>query len=90
MAKQSLEWADTNKDGRVTKEEYMSGQARLAELDNRQNNVARNEERWATIDAADKGWVNETELKDGLSKIAPVRVGHLEPGFAERLRNPRA
>lgn len=89
MARQSLDWADSDKDGRVTKDEYMAGQARLAELNNNPNDVAGNEERWAAIDTAGKGWVNETELGEGLAKMFPVSVGHLDAGYAERLRNPR-
>jgi hypothetical protein len=88
MARQSLDWADADRDGRVTKDEYMSGQARLAELNDHTNDTTGNEKRWAVIDATGKGWVNETELNDGLSKIFPVSVGHLDPGSAERLRKP--
>ncbi|QRM45784.1 EF-hand domain-containing protein [Rhizobium sp. BG4] len=89
MARQSLDWADADKDGRVTKDEYMSGQARLAELNDRPNDTAGNEKRWSEIDTGGKGWVNETELNDGLAKMLPVSVGHLDQGFAERLRNLR-
>ena len=89
MAKQSLDWADSDKDGRLTKDEYMSGQARLAELNDRPNDTAGNEERWSKIDTAGKGWVDEAELGQGLAKVLPVGVGHLDQGFAERLRSLR-
>ena len=88
MARQSLDWADSDKDGRVTKDEYMSGQARLAQLDNRPDDKVANEKRWAKIDTSGKGWVDETELSDALAKMFPVSVGHFDQGFAERLRNP--
>ena len=89
MARQSLDWADSDKNGKVTRDEYLNGQARLAELNDRPNDTAANEKRWATIDTTGKGWVDETELGEGLAKMLPVSVGHLDRDLAERLRNPR-
>jgi len=89
MAKQSLDWADSDKDGRVTKDEYMSGQARLAELNDRPNDTAGNEQRWAKLDTSGKGWVSEDEVAEGLAKILPVGVGHLDRGIAAPLRTSR-
>ncbi len=89
MARQSLDWADADKDGKVTKDEYMSGQARLAELNERPDDKVGNENRWAAMDTTGKGWVDESELGNGLKKIFAVGVGHLDEDFAERLRKPR-
>jgi len=89
MAKQSLDWADSDKDGRVTKDEYMSGQARLAELNERPNDTAGNEQRWAKLDTNAKGWVGKDELVEGLAKILHVGVGHLDRGIAAPLRTSR-
>ncbi|MGO4355165.1 EF-hand domain-containing protein [Rhizobium sp. RAF36] len=88
MAKQSLDWADADNDGKVTKQEFLDGQARLAEQDNRPNDAKANERKWSAIDAEGKGWVDEGGLRGGLEKIFPVSVGHLDPDYAERLRNP--
>lgn len=88
MARQSLDWADVDKDGKVTKQEFLDGQARLAELDNQPNDTQANERKWSVIDAEGNGWVNERGLRNGLEKIVPVNVGHLDPAYAERLRNP--
>ncbi|MFC5757940.1 EF-hand domain-containing protein [Rhizobium sp. GCM10022189] len=90
MARQALDWADSDHDGKVTKDEYMRGQARLAELNNRPDDQAANEARWSAIDTSGKGWVDEAGFGDGLAKIFPVSVGHFDQGFAERLRYPRA
>jgi hypothetical protein len=89
MARQSLEWADSDHDGKLTKAEYTSGQSKLAELNHRPDDKKGSEDSWAAIDATGKGWVDEAELEGAFAKILPVSVGHLDPGFAERLRNPR-
>jgi hypothetical protein len=90
MARQSLDWADSDKNGKVTEEEYMSGQARLADLNHRPDDKTANEKEWAAIDVTGKGWVDQTELGNGLAKMLPVSVGHFDQGYAERLRNSRA
>lgn len=89
MTKQQLEWADTDQDGKVTKSEYMDGQTRLAELNGKPNDPQSSEDEWAKLDSEGKGWLNETELRSGLEKLLPVKVGHLDPKQAERLRYPQ-
>ncbi len=89
MAKQALDWADTNKDGAVTKAEYMAGQARLSALNGKPNDQAANERRWTMLDPTGKGSLSETEIRGSLEKIFPVTVGHLTADYAERLRNPQ-
>lgn len=81
MARQAMEWADTNKDGTVTKSEYLDGQTRLAALNDRPYDASYNEDRWAKLDTTGKGYVNEDELREGLTKIFPVSVGHLDPNY---------
>ncbi|WP_105423556.1 EF-hand domain-containing protein [Neorhizobium sp. T25_27] len=90
MSKQALDWADTDKDGKVTKAEFMDGQARLAELNGEPHDTAYSESKWAKLDARGKGWISEEELHNGLEKIFPVQVGHLDSGYAERLRTRRS
>ncbi|WP_438754896.1 EF-hand domain-containing protein [Pararhizobium sp. O133] len=86
MSKQALDWADTDQDGKVTKAEFMDGQARLAELNGQPHDTAYSESKWAKLDVGGKGWVSGDELDEGLGKIFPVKVGHLDSGYAERLR----
>jgi hypothetical protein len=90
MAKQALEWADADKDRQVTKQEFMDGQARLAELNEKPCDPVADEAKWNAIDVDQKGWVNEDDLSSGLQKTFPVKVGHFDPAYAERLRDPRA
>jgi hypothetical protein len=90
MAKQSVDWADTNKDGRVTKAEFMDGQARLAQMNDRPNDTEANERRWATLYPHDSGSVGESELREGYEKILPVSIGHLDAGYAQRLSLKRS
>lgn len=87
MSKQALDWADNDKDGKVTKSEFMDGQSRLAEMNGTPHDTAYSESKWAKLDATGRGWVTAEELGDGLQKIFPVNVGHLGAGYAERLRN---
>lgn len=90
MSKQKLDWADTDQDGKVSRAEYMDGQARLADLNNMPNDPAATERDWAAFDTDGKGWVNEEEIRSGLEKMFPVGVGHLSPAQADRLRYPSA
>ncbi|MDW9594944.1 EF-hand domain-containing protein [Sinorhizobium meliloti] len=90
MSKQALDWADTDKDGKGTKAEFMDGQARVAEMNGEPHDTAYSESKWAKLDTNGKGWVSESELHDGLEKIFPVSVGHLDSGYAERLRSRRS
>ncbi|MEK1896060.1 MAG: EF-hand domain-containing protein [Rhizobium sp.] len=90
LTKQQVDWADTDKDGKVTKSEYMDGQSRLAQLDGRPFDSATSEGHWAKLDATGKGWLNEDELREGLERMLPVGVGHLDAGYAERLRTRQA
>ncbi|WP_428414813.1 EF-hand domain-containing protein [Pararhizobium sp.] len=87
MAQQALDWADTDKNGKVTKSEFMDGQARLAELNGKPHDTAYSEAKWAKLDKSSNGWVSAKELDDGLKKLFPVQVGRLDSGYAERLRN---
>ncbi|MEH6691114.1 MAG: EF-hand domain-containing protein [Pseudorhizobium pelagicum] len=88
LAKQQLDWADTNKDGAITEMEYLDGQARLAALNGQPYDPTVSEGIWAKLDTEGKGWISSDELSEGLKKLLPVRAGHLDPGYADRLRNP--
>ncbi|PKA42297.1 hypothetical protein CWR43_17235 [Rhizobium sullae] len=90
LTKQQLDWADADNDDRVTKNEYMDGQVRLAQLNGRPLDATSFESHWTTIDPTGKGWVDEAELREGLEKMLPVRVGHLDANYAERLRTKQA
>ncbi|MCD2183703.1 EF-hand domain-containing protein [Rhizobium sp. GN54] len=86
MSKQQLDWSDANKDGKVTKDEYMDGQKRLAEMNDQEFDSARSNAHWAKLDPDGKGALDANELQDGLEKLLPVGVGRLDANFAERLR----
>jgi hypothetical protein len=86
MAKQALDWADTDKDGKVTESEFMDGESRLAEVNGRPSDAAYSENKWAKLDTTGKGWVNEDELGEGLEKIFPVSVGHFDAAWAAGMR----
>ncbi|KWV51080.1 MULTISPECIES: hypothetical protein [Rhizobium] len=86
LTKQQLDWADSNKDSTVTKSEYMDSQARLAKIDNRVFDPATAEQYWNKLDPTGKGWLDESELREGYENLLPVSVGHLDANYAERLR----
>ncbi|CAH0340877.1 hypothetical protein RHI9324_02559 [Rhizobium sp. CECT 9324] len=86
LTKQQLDWADANKDGSVTKDEYLDGQARLAQANGRPYDPAQAEKHWATLDPTGKGSLDKDELDEGLRQLLPVSAGHLSADYAERLR----
>lgn len=86
LSKQQLDWADGNKDGKVTKSEYLDSQQRLANDDDRSFDAARAEDQWNTLDPSGKGWLDQTALRAGLESLLPVSVGHLDGNFGQRLR----
>ncbi len=85
MAKQQLDWADANKDGSLTKAEYMDGQKRLAEANDRTFDSEASSERWAKLDPAGKGALDANALQEGLETLLPVKVGHLDGNVFQRL-----
>ncbi|QRM55283.1 EF-hand domain-containing protein [Sinorhizobium sp. BG8] len=89
MAEQQLNWSDANRDGNVTKAEYMDGQRRLAEMNDQTFDSAHSNAHWAKLDPDDKGSVDVNELREGLENLLPIGGGHLDANFAERLRGRR-
>ena len=86
MTRQQLDWSDANKDGNVTKAEFMDGQKRLAESNDQQFDSTRSNAHWAKLDPGGKGSLDANELQEGLEKLLPVNTGRLDANFAERLR----
>lgn len=86
MTKQQLDWADSNRDGNITKAEYMDGQKRLAEKNDRKFDSASSNTHWTKLDPTGKGTLDPNELREGLEALLPVKVGHLDANDAERLR----
>lgn len=86
LAKQQLDWADSDKNGEVSKAEYLEGQKKLAALNDRQYDSQVAERHWAKLDPTGTGSLSEDELREGLGQLLPVKVGHLDSNFAERLR----
>jgi len=87
MAKQALDWADTDNDGRVSRPEYFHGQERLAELNNAQPDVATSERLWSALDPSGEGSLDAEEYREGLERLFPVKVGHFDQDYVERLRS---
>ena len=86
LTRQQLDWADKNQDQKLTKDEYMAGQARLAASDHRVFDPGRAEDHWSKLDRDGKGWIDESDLANGYQALLPVSVGHLDADYAERLR----
>ena len=86
MSKQQLDWSDANKDGKVTKAEYMDGQKRLAEMNDQEFDSARSDAHWAKLDPDGTGSLDASALQEGLEKLLPLGTGRLDANFAERLR----
>lgn len=85
-AQQMLDHADINGDGRVSKDEYMASQKRLADADNRVFDPDETEERWAKFDPDGKGAVGKDEIIEGLKVVLPLNVGHFGADVADRIR----
>jgi hypothetical protein len=85
-AQQTLDDADIDGDGLMSKDEYMAAQKRLADADNRIFDIDAAEERWSTFDPTGKGAIDKDEIIEGLKILLPLKVGHLDADMAERIR----
>lgn len=85
-AQQALDDADIDGDGLMSKDEYMAAQKRLADADNRIFDIDAAEDRWSTFDPTGKGAIDKNEIIEGLKTLLPFKVGHLDAGMAERIR----
>ncbi|MBB3595654.1 hypothetical protein FHX08_006071 [Rhizobium sp. BK529] len=81
LASSQMRWADINKDGKVTRDEYLAGQARLADQKGYAYDAIGSEDRWSIIDPSNKGYVDEAEMREGMTKLFKVKIGHLPPGY---------
>lgn len=79
--------ADTNEDGRVSKEEYAQSNKELAAANGRPYDAAVVDRHWNVLDPTHKGSVDQDEMRAGLERLLPVSVGHLSEAEAARLRN---
>lgn len=86
MADQLVDAADVNGDGKVTKDEYMAAEKRLAEANHKPFDQKSAENYWSKLDTTGKGSASEDDILGGLKNILNVNVGHLDPGYAEAFR----
>lgn len=85
-AQHTLDDADIDGDGLMSKDEYMAAQKRLADADDRIFDVDAAEERWSTFDPNGKGAIDKDEIIEGLKILLPLKVGHFDADMAERIR----
>ena len=85
-AQQTLDDADIDGDGMMSKDEYMAAQKRLANADNRIFDIDAAEDRWSTFDPTGKGAIDKDEIIEGLKILLPLKVGHLDADMVERIR----
>ncbi len=81
LASSQMQWADIDKDGKVTKDEYLAGQARFADQNGHAFDAIGAENRWSVIDPNNKGYVDQAEMREGMTKLFHVKIGHLPPGY---------
>src|ERR1044072_3314459 len=70
-AQQTLDDADIDGDGMMSKDEYMAAQKRLANADNRIFDIDAAEDRWSTFDPTGKGAIDKDEIIEGLKILLP-------------------
>jgi len=85
-AQQLIDDADVNDDGMVSKDEYMAAQKRLADMDKRIFDPVSTEERWEKFDPTGKGTLDKSEVIEGLKKVLPLGIGHLDQAQADAIR----
>lgn len=76
LAKSAMQWADTNKDGKVDKGEYTQGRIALDKLNERETDLQKIENDWNVIDKNGTGSVDENGMLAGVKTLLPVSVGH--------------
>lgn len=81
LASSQMQWADIDKDGSVTRDEYLAGQARLADQNGHAYDPIGSEDRWSIIDPTNKGYVDQAEMREGMTKIFKVKIGQLPAGY---------
>lgn len=81
LASSQMQWADIDKDGKVTRDEYLAGQARLADRNGHAYDAIGAEDRWSIIDPNNKGYVDEAEMREGMTKMFHVKIGQLPAGY---------
>ncbi|KQV73270.1 hypothetical protein [Rhizobium sp. Root1220] len=79
--------ADADKDGLVSKDEYVQSKKELAAADDRPYDATVVERHWNVLDPTGKGSVDQGEMRSGVERLLPVSVGHLSDADAARLRN---
>lgn len=80
-----LDRDDINKDGLLSKDEFLAGKKIQAEADKTFFDLDAEEQRWAELDPEGKGAIGKDEIIAGLKAFMPLAVHHLDPDVAKRM-----